>query len=179
MTCCDRNTKLRPSLPLILKGVSAELFMPIAFICLRRLGMPGAPIQSMIDDIQAMPHFIRTAFGDSSANYSADPLLAPYMGLLQGNAAAMAGCTAFVSVIVEMMKSAGFGLEMWNALAYEAIKLVCLNFVDDTQLFHGGPTNYTSGADVFAPMQPIVELLGKLPSVPPVEPWPMTKATGV
>ena len=83
----------------------------------------------MIDAIQAMTHFIRTAFGDSSANYSADPLLAPYMGLLQGNAAAMAGCTAFVSVIVEMMKSAGFGLEMWNVLAHEAIKLVCLNLL--------------------------------------------------
>jgi hypothetical protein len=109
----------------------------IAFICLRCLGMPGAPIQSMIDAIQAMTHFIRTAFGDSSANYSSDPLLVPYMGLLQGNAAVMAGCTAFVPVIVEMMKTACFGLNMWNALAYEAIKLVCLNFVCDTQLFHG------------------------------------------
>jgi hypothetical protein len=110
----------------------------------------------MIDAIQPMTHFIRTAFGDSSVSYGSDPLLAPFMGLPQGNTAAIAGYTAFVSVIVEMMKSAGFGLNMWNALAYEAIKLVCLNFVDDTQLFHGGPTNYTSGANVFAQMQPML-----------------------
>jgi hypothetical protein len=102
----------------------------------------------MIDVIQAMTHFIRTAFGDSSISYDSDPLLAPFMGLLQGNAAAMAGCTAFVSVIIEMMKTAGFGLNMWNALAYEAIKLVCLYFVDDTQLFQGGPTNHPSRADI-------------------------------
>jgi hypothetical protein len=46
----------------------------------------------MIDAIQAMTHFIRTAFGDSTVNYNSDPLLVPFMGHLQGNTAAMAGC---------------------------------------------------------------------------------------
>jgi hypothetical protein len=54
----------------------------IAFICLCRLGMPSASIQSMIDAIQAMTHSIRTAFGKSSVSDGSDPLLAPFMGLL-------------------------------------------------------------------------------------------------
>jgi hypothetical protein len=45
---------------------------------------------------------------------------------------------------------------MWNALAYKAIKLVCLNFFDNTQLFLGGPSNCTSSTDVHAQMQPML-----------------------
>jgi hypothetical protein len=55
-----------------------------------------------------------------------------------------------------MMKTAGFGLNMWNALAYEAIKLVCLNFVNATQLFQGAPSDYKSGAEVYYQMQPML-----------------------
>ena len=56
-----------------------------------------------------------------------------------------------------MMKSKGFGLNMWSALTYEAIKLICSNFVDDTKLFQGGPNNYTSGRDVYRRMQPMLD----------------------
>jgi hypothetical protein len=79
-----------------------------------------------------------------------------FMGFLQGNAAAVAGCTAFVLVIVDMMKTEGFGLNVLSALAYEAIKQAYLNFADNTQLYHGGPTNCTSGSDLFCQMQPML-----------------------
>jgi hypothetical protein len=111
----------------------------------------------MIEVIQTMTHLICTAFGDSMEGYSSNPSQAPHTGLLQGNAAAMAGNTVAVSVIVKMMKAMGFGLNMWSAFTYEAIKLVCSNFVDDTQLFQGGPNNCSSGRDVYHQMQPMLD----------------------
>ena len=85
----------------------------IAFLCLRHLGLPSAPIQSMIHTIQQMTHYIRTAFGDSDKSYGYDPSsLLPLMGFLQGNGAAGTSWTSIITVIVDMMKSAGFGLNM-------------------------------------------------------------------
>ena len=138
-------------------GCFDRLVHIIALLCLRLFGMPHAPVQSMIEAIQAMTHLIRTAFGDSTEGYKSNPTRNPPTGLLQGNAAAMAGNTVAVSVIVKMMKSKGFGLNMWSALTYEAIKLICSNFVDDTKLFQGGPNNYTSGRDVYRQMQPMLD----------------------
>jgi hypothetical protein len=37
--------------------------------CMQRLGIPGAPLRSMIKTIQAMTHYIRTAFGNSTESY--------------------------------------------------------------------------------------------------------------
>ena len=55
------------------------------------------------------------------------------------------------------MKSAGFGLNMWSAISGAVIKLVVLNFVDDTTLMCGGPTNYTSGRAIYNRMQPMLD----------------------
>ena len=140
------------------QGCFDRIVHAIAFLCLRRLGLPSAPIQSMITAIQTMTHYIRTGFGDSDDCYGYDPSLPPLMGLLQGNGAAGTGWTAISSVIVDMMKSAGFGLDLWSAISREAIRLVCFNFVDDSSLMLGGPTNYTSGRDIYNRMQPMLDL---------------------
>ncbi len=134
------------------KGCFDRIVHAIAFLCLRRLGMSSAPITSMIKAIQPLTHYIRTAFGDSDASYGFDPNDPdgiPYMGLLQGNGAAGTGCNSMLDVIIQMMRSAGFGLTMWDAICKEAIKLVCFNFVDDATLYKGGANNYTTGEEVY------------------------------
>ena len=67
----------------------------------------------MIHTIKQMTHYIRTAFGDSDDSYGYDPTaILPLMGFLQGNGAAGTAWTSVITVIVSMMKSAGFGLNM-------------------------------------------------------------------
>ena len=139
------------------KGCFDRIAHAIAFLCLRLLGIPKAPIQSMINAIQTMTHYVRTAFGDSTESYSFDPNSPPPSGLLQGNGAAGTGWNAISSVIVDMMKAAGFGIELWSGICKEVIKLVCWNFVDDSSLVHGGPDNYTSGEDIYTTMQPMLD----------------------
>jgi hypothetical protein len=154
-----RSAKQLESGPLISWDVLTDWFTSLPCLVSDFFGMPNAPLQSMIEAIQTMTHLIRTAFGDSMDGYSSNPSCSPHTGLLQGNAAAMAGNSVAISVFVKMMKSTGFGLNIWSALTYEAIKLVCSNFVDDTQLFHGGPNNYTLGWDVYRQMQPMLDYL--------------------
>jgi hypothetical protein len=70
------------------KGCFDRIAHAIAVLCLRRLGCPNAPIQSIITAIQEMKHHIRTAFGDSDKHYGGNGDTAhPPQGLLQGNGA--------------------------------------------------------------------------------------------
>ena len=142
------------------QGCFDRIVHSIAFLCLRRAGMHKAPITSMIETIQQMTHHVRTAFGDSDASYGFDPEnpdAVPNQGLLQGNGAATTGWNAIVTLLIQMLLDAGYGLKMWSAICAEAIKMVCVNFVDDQTLAHGGPTNFTSGEAVFADAQAMLD----------------------
>jgi hypothetical protein len=90
------------------KGCFDRIVHSVAYTCLRRFGIPAAPILSMINVIQNMTHSIRTAFGDSWVTYGPSlPPRTPYMCLLQGNGAAGTGWTAVVTPIINTMKSLG------------------------------------------------------------------------
>jgi hypothetical protein len=105
-----------------------------------------------------MTHYIRTAFGDSTeSNGLSLPPEPPLMGLLQGNGAAGTGWTAICTVIVNAMRSQGFGYSSWGAISKSVIKLVGAAFVDDTDLFHSGATNSTTGAEVLIEMQDVLD----------------------
>jgi hypothetical protein len=112
----------------------------------------------MIAAIQHMTHYIRTAFGDSDDSYGPIfPPDSPYMGLLQGNGAAGGGWTGISTVIIEAMRSLGFGYESWSAISRDVIKLVCSAFVDDTDLVHSGADNLTDGATLIVEMQNVLD----------------------
>jgi hypothetical protein len=59
------------------------------------------------------------------------PLL---MGLLQGNGAAGTGWTAICTIIVNAMRSQGFGYSSWGAISKSVIELIGAAFIDDTDL---------------------------------------------
>ena len=128
----------------------------VAYICLLHLGLPKAPLQAMIQAIQEMTHYVRTAFGNSDVSYGSVPNESPMMGLLQGNGAAGTGWAAISTVLVEVMKSHGYGFKDWNAISQEAIDLVSFQFVDDTTLVHSLQSNRATGAQVMAQLQSIL-----------------------
>ena len=96
------------------KGCYDRIAHVIAVLALRRLGSPNMAIQSMIDAIQNLVHYIRTAFGNSESSYGPQENEPPLSGLLQGNGAAPAGWLAISSVLINIMRSEGYGLTCSN-----------------------------------------------------------------
>ena len=74
------------------------------------------------------------------------------MGALQGNGTAGTCWTAISSVIIEIMKSLGFGYSTAMAITKEIIHLLCFAFVDDVDLIHSGSSNLTKATDVLQAM---------------------------
>jgi hypothetical protein len=112
----------------------------------------------MLNVIQNMTHSIRTAFGDSSVTYGPSlPPRTPYMGLLEGNGAAGTGWTAVVTPIINAMKLLGFDYKIRSSVSRSLLKILCVAFVDDTDLFHSGNSNSTSGTEVALQMQSILD----------------------
>ena len=65
------------------KGCFDRVVHNVAYICLRRFGIPGAPLVSMLKNIQQMDHYIRTAFGDSEDCYNSSGYPHPNQGFLR------------------------------------------------------------------------------------------------
>ena len=141
------------------KGCFDRMVHSVTYICLRRLGIPKFPLLSMFQVIQKLTHHIRTAFGDSDETYGPHAYNGPHpnQGILQGNGAAMLGWTAVSSVIVNTMRDLGFGYSSWSAISKAALKVLCIEFVDDTDLIHAGADNYTSGAAIITEMQDMLD----------------------
>ena len=138
------------------KGCFDRIVHMVAYICLLCLGLPKAPLQAMIQAIQEMTHHVRTAFGNSEESYGSEPNQPPMMGLLQGNGVAGTGWAAISTVMVNVMKSYGFGFKDWNAISRKAIDLVSFQFVDDTTLVHSLNSNTATGAQVMAQLQSVL-----------------------
>ena len=138
------------------KGCFDRIVHMVAYIALRRFGIQRQPILGMIRAIQEMTHHIRTAFGDSDATYGNDPSKPPLQGMLQGNGASGAAWAAVSTLIVNVMKRAGFGFSTWSAIRKEAVEFVCYSFVDDASVLHSGPDNFTTGEDLVAQMPAVL-----------------------
>jgi hypothetical protein len=140
-------------------GCFDHIVHSVAFIYLRRFSIPAAPILSMLNVIQNMTHSIRTMFGDSSDTYGPSlPPLTPCLGLLQGNGAVGTGWTAVVSpILIKAMKLLGFGYKIRSSISRSMLEILCIAFVDDTDVFHSGNSNYTSGAEVALQMQSVLD----------------------
>ena len=121
------------------KGCYDRIAHLIVVLALRRLGIKKPPLQSMITTIQEMVHHIRTAFGDSASSYSSKPLCPPLQGVLQGNGSGPSGWSAIASVIIQAMRSKGFGYDTLSVISQRALTLVCFAFVDDADLIHANP----------------------------------------
>jgi hypothetical protein len=111
----------------------------------------------MLNAIQKMTHYIRTAFGDSTISYGYDEAEPILMGLLQGNGAAGTGWQGVASVVVSMMKAEGYGLQMWGAISRAVMDLISFQYVDDATISHSGPSNDTPGEIILASMQEVID----------------------
>ena len=129
------------------KGCYDRIAHTVVNLALRRLGIPKPALHSMLDTIQQMEHFVRTAFGDPTKSYGRNggP---PAQGVLQGNGAGPAGWFSISTLLIQILKEKGFGYNEWTLIKQRAILLICFAFVDDTDLVHAttdpsvGSTSY-------------------------------------
>ncbi len=127
-----------------MKSCYDRIVHPVATLCMRRLGVPEAPIVSMFSAIQNMEHHVRTAYGDSTQWFGGSEWDTPVHGVGQGNGAGPAIWAAVSTPILNLMRDEGFGVHFRSALTGELIHFVGYAFVDDTDLCQTSlsPSNY-------------------------------------
>ena len=62
--------------------------------------------------------------------------LIPLQGLGQGNGVAPTAWAVISTVLINMMHTAGFGIQLCTGLSLTMIAFICYAFVDDTDLVH-------------------------------------------
>lgn len=128
----------------------------IASLSFRRQGAPNSAVLCLLQTLQRATHKIRTAYGVSQMHYGGDrdP---PIQGLGQGNGAAPTGWAVISTPLINMMRTAGFGLQLLTCLSTVLISFLCYAFVDDTDLVHTGVSVNTSGPEVLRDMRRFVQ----------------------
>ena len=115
-----------------------------------RLGVPLAPINSMIEAIQEMEHYICTALGISESCYGNEPNESPPAGTLQGNGAGVAGWQVVCGPLAGVMLRLGFGYKEWTIVKRGLIQIFCTGFIDDTDSVHNARGPHVSTQDMIA-----------------------------
>ena len=107
----------------------------IASLVFRACGVPTSAVKSMLEAIQNMKFFLRTAFGDSTS-FAGSTLGVKTQGLCQGNGAAPAGWAVISVVIIRAHKNKGHGATFHAPISGTRMGLAGILFVDDTDLLH-------------------------------------------
>ena len=107
----------------------------IAALSLRRQGAPSTAVRSMSLTLQQANHRIRTAFELSHSEYGKSRY-PPLQGVGQGNGAALTTWACISTPLVNMMRTAGFGVLWLSAITGAVSRFVCCAFVDDTDVVH-------------------------------------------
>jgi hypothetical protein len=122
--------------------------------------VPLVGVAAMLEAIQDMKYFLRTAYGDSK-DFANSRIEVKYQGLCQGNGAAPAGWTVISITVVRAHKKKGHGATF---LCLSGVKflLAAVLFVDDCDLIHIDMVNDESYLKTFDKMQASVKSWGML-----------------
>jgi hypothetical protein len=107
----------------------------IASIIFQACGVPVEGVQAMLEAIQEMKYFLRTAFGDSTA-FANSKIEIKYQGLCQGNGAAPAGWAVISIAIIRAHKKRGHAATFVCPMTSTITKLASILYVDDNDLVH-------------------------------------------
>jgi hypothetical protein len=102
--------------------------------------------------LQQAKHKIITGFGVSKMCYGSD-LVPLAQGMGQGDGFAPTGWAFISTPLINMMRTAGFGLQILMGILTILITSFCYTFVDDTDLIHTGSSIYTPSHEMAQDMQ--------------------------
>ena len=106
----------------------------------------------MLEAIEEMKFFLRTAYGDSE-NFSGSTIEVKTKGLCQVNGAAPAGWYVISITILRFHKRKGYGAKFLAPISLVKIDLAEILFVDDTDLLHLIMEKIESTDDTFEGLQ--------------------------
>ena len=115
----------------------------------------------MLETIQNMEYFLRTAYGDSR-RFAGSRIEIKFQGMCQGSGAAPAGWCAVSIVILRAHERKGHGATFVCPVSNESIKLAAIMFVDDTDLIHINLAAEEDVDDVHLAMQESIKNWGEL-----------------
>ena len=107
------------------KGCYNRIAHVVVSLVLQKLKVPKLAIDSMLETIQTMDHYVRTAFGVSEKCYglSEGP---PPQGILQGNGVDPAGWSAIAALLISIIAKKGSGYRQWTLIKQRVVTLSCL-----------------------------------------------------
>jgi hypothetical protein len=106
-----------------------------AALAMRRAGASPSAVHCMLDTLQGMKHYIRTAFGDSVTYFDADDHSGiPIGGSGQGNGASPPIWALVSTPIFDALRGRGYGVFVKLGITGDKMHFVGYAFVDDTDL---------------------------------------------
>ena len=87
----------------------------------------------MLTATQKMQFYLRMAYGNSCNSYGAEGDV-PFQGTCQGNGASPAVWLVVLAILLKLLDQKGAGTIFWSAMLMQALSLVAIMFVDDTNL---------------------------------------------
>ena len=133
----------------------------MASLIFQAFGVESTAVSTMLETIQEMKFFLRTAYGDSKT-FAGSSIDIKTQGLGQGNGAASAGWCVISIVILRAHGKKGHGAQFIAPMSLVRSSLSAILYVDDTDLLHINMDVEESIFDVHAAMQRSIENWGHL-----------------
>ena len=139
------------------KSCYDRIVHPVAALAMRRQGVPKQVTTVLLGALQRARHSISTGYGITSNVYGGPNQIPPLQGAGQGNGKAPALWALISTVLINMMRRAGHGVQLLTSISMAAISLVCFAFVDDTDTVQSGHHIHSTGEEVLQEFQPAVD----------------------
>ncbi len=133
----------------------------IASLIFQAMGVPVEGAMAMLEAIQDMKYFLRTAYGDSTT-CAHSRIEVKYQGLCQGNGAAPAGWAVISITILRAHKRNGHGAIFMCPVTKLKFVLSAVLFVDDCDLIHIEMEQEESVQQTYESMQASILSWGRL-----------------
>ena len=114
------------------KSCYDRILLMVAYMTMRRFGIPINVAKSVITGLMDMVCRIRTAHGDSKKSYCAKDVNEFLHGIGQGNGYGPAIWAAISSILFKILQDLGYGTNVIAPITRELLNLVAISFVDDT-----------------------------------------------
>jgi hypothetical protein len=134
------NIARQTQLPAAIASVDASncyswIVHAMALLIFQSFGVEDTAVATMLETIQEMKFFLRTAYGDST-NFAGSTIEVKTQGLGQDNGASPAGWCVISIMILRAHEKKGHGAQFVAQMSCVKWSLSAILYVDDTDLLH-------------------------------------------
>ena len=133
----------------------------MAFLIFQSFGVESTAVSAMLETIQEMKFFLRTAYGDSKT-FAGSSIKIKTQGLGQGNGASPAGWCVISIVILRAHGAKGHGAQFIAPMSLVRCSLSAILYVNNTDLLHINMDAEELIVEVHAAIQRAIQNWGRL-----------------